>query len=170
MDIRQELHKNHSNAQARKITDFIGNNPNRFKHLIQVFLEGPYRITQRAAWPLSKCVEKNPYLINPYLNTVLNQLKKQDVHDAVKRNVLRLLQFIEIPKRHHGKVITICYAYLLNKKESIAIHVFAITVLSRLVQHSPPLKNELKVIIEDYLPYASPAFLSRAKKILPMLN
>jgi hypothetical protein len=40
------------------------------------------------------------------------------------------------------------------------------TVLYRLIEKEPDLKKELRIILEDELPYASPAFVSRARKIL----
>jgi hypothetical protein len=44
------------------------------------------------------------------------------------------------------------------------------TVLSRIAAFHPELKNELRIIIEDTLPFASAAFISRAKKVLPQLK
>jgi len=43
------------------------------------------------------------------------------------------------------------------------------TVLHQLIQTIPDLKKELKIILEDQLPYASPAFTVRARKILKQL-
>src|SRR5687768_16824430 len=117
MDLKKEILKEHTKKQTTKIVDYVGDNHVRFKELIQVFLAGPYRVTQRAAWPLSYCVENHPALIQPYLRTLLDHLKKPGLHDAVKRNTIRLLQFINIPKRLHGKTADICFAYLQNKKE-----------------------------------------------------
>ena len=52
MDLKKAILKEHSRAQAAKIADYVGNNEARFKELVHVYLAGPYRITQRAAWPL----------------------------------------------------------------------------------------------------------------------
>jgi hypothetical protein len=166
MNIRNELLKGHSKAITAKIVDFIGNNPDRFATLVSIFLQGPYRITQRAAWPLTYCAEQDPALIKPHLKKILDHLGKPGIHDAVKRNTIRLLQFIEIPKRYHGQVANICFQFLQNKKEAVAIRVFSMTVLGCIATHNPGLKNELFMLIEDQLPYASPAFRARAKKIL----
>ena len=98
MDLKKMLQKGHSKAHSNAIAYYIGNNANRFKALVEVYLNGPYRITQRAAWPLSICVERWPYLIAPHLKRILDYLHEPDIHDAVKRNTVRLLQFIDIPK------------------------------------------------------------------------
>jgi hypothetical protein len=57
MDIKKVILKEHSKRQTAKVVSYIGKSPTRFKELVTLFLEGPYRLTQRAAWPLSYCVE-----------------------------------------------------------------------------------------------------------------
>lgn len=149
-----------------KVVDYVGNNPARFKVLVEVFLSGPYRTTQRAAWPLSYCAEREPALIVPHLGHILKHLKKPGIHDAVKRNTMRLLQFVAIPKRYQGQVADHCFAYLQNPKEPVAIRAFSMTVLAAIARHNPGLRQELAIIIEDQLPFGSPAFVSRGRKVL----
>jgi hypothetical protein len=168
MDIKKELLKEHSKLQTIKVVKYIGHNPKRFNMLIKMFLAGPYRVTQRAAWPLSYCVEAYPELINPHLKSVLKMLDTKDAHDAVKRNILRFLQHIEIPKRFYGIVTDRCFA-LMNPKEPIAIRVFAMTVLANIAKHEPELKKELRIVIEDQMPYGSAGYKARAKKIIKAL-
>jgi hypothetical protein len=169
MNIKKELLKEHSKRQTLKIVNYIGDSPDRFKELIHIFLAGPYRVTQRAAWSLSCCVEKNPDLILPYLNVIFKMLDRNDTHDAVKRNIVRLLQFIEIPKKYYGYVVDKCFA-LMNVKEPIAVRVFSMQVLCNVAMKVPDLKKELKLVIEDQLPYASAGFIARAKKVLKELE
>ena len=170
MDLRKTLLQEHSSAVTTKIVDYVNDSPIRFKALVEVFITGPYRITQRAAWPLSYCVERHPGLITPYFKTLLDMLKRADAHVAVRRNIVRLLQFVQIPVRYRGRVATLCFDLLQDKREPVAVRVFAMTVLGNLVAHEPELTGELRVIIEDNLPYGSPAFTSRARKILKTLQ
>lgn len=166
MDIRKQLLKDNSKINTLKIADFVGVNPERFEQLVSVFLDGPYRVTQRAAWPLSICVERHPSLIKPHLGTVLKQLEKPGIHDAVKRNITRLLQYTDIPKRYQGKVLDLCFNLLQDKKEPVAVKVFSMTVIYNLTHDQPEIRKELFTIIEDLLPYATAGFRSRASKIL----
>jgi hypothetical protein len=170
MDIRRTLVQQHSKANANKIADYVGHNRPRFKQLVKVYLAGPYKITQRAAWPLSICVERYPHLAASHLGSLLSYLAVPGIHDAVKRNTLRLLQFVEIPARFHGKVIDICFKYLQGNQEPVAVKVFAMTVLGRLVKNLQELKRELRLTIEDLLPYASAGFVSRARKVIKELE
>ena len=52
----------------------------------------------------------------------------------------------------------------------MAVKVFAMSVLSQLVDGVPELSQELRIIIEDQLPYASAGFISRARKVLKDLR
>jgi hypothetical protein len=169
MDIKKAIVKEHSSRNTLSIVTYIGNNPVRFNELVQVFLAGPYRVSQRASWPLSICIEYHPELIKPHLSIILKVLDNETVHDAVKRNIVRLLQFIEIPKRYYGKVWSSCYA-LMDPKQPVAIRAFSMTVLAAIAAKEPDLKNELILLIEDQLPYASSGYLARARKVLKELK
>jgi hypothetical protein len=170
MNLVETLAKEHSKAQCNLVVRYVGKDAGRFRRLVEVFLGGPYRITQRAAWPLSYCVQFHPELIRPHLKAILQNLKRPGASDSVKRNTIRLLQFIEIPKRLHGLTATVCFQLFQNQKEAIAIRVFSMTVLAQIARDQPALKNELKIMIEDQLPYAAPAFVARSRKILKQLT
>jgi hypothetical protein len=170
MDIRAAIIKEHSRAQLLKIVKYIGDDPDRFKKLIEIFLAGPYRVTQRAAWPISVVAETQPQLLIPHLKKILDFARKPGVHDSVKRNAVRLLQFIEIPKKLHGNIADLCFEFLQDKKEPIAVKVFSMSALATIAQSNPELKKELKIIIEDQLPYASAGFLVRARRVLKQLD
>jgi hypothetical protein len=100
----------------------------------------------------------------------MDYLYTPGIHNAVKRNTMRLLQFAKIPKAYSGQVVEKCFHYLLDKKEAVAVKVFSMTVLSHIVRNEPELKHELRIIIEDYLPYATPGFISRARKVLKEID
>jgi hypothetical protein len=169
MDIQSQILKEHSKVNCDRIVRYVGNSQKRFADLVNVYLAGPYRVTQRAAWPISVCVEAHPKLVLPHLKKILAFTTKPHVHVAVKRNTMRLLQFIDIPKKLYGRVAEICFNFLNDKKETVAVQVFAMTVLADIVKREPDLANELRTIIEDRLPYATAGFRSRAGKVLKTL-
>ncbi|HEY8936634.1 MAG TPA: hypothetical protein VIM65_15505 [Cyclobacteriaceae bacterium] len=170
MNLKVELLKGNSRAQVDRVVNYIGDNPKRFEQLIKIYLEGPYRITQRASWPMSYCVEAHPMLITPHLKTLLDYLKKPGIHDAVKRNTIRLLQFAPIPKRYYGRIADICFGYLENRKEAVAIKAFSMTVLARIIKDEPDLRKSLQLLIEDQMPYATAAFKVRARNVLKQMS
>lgn len=170
MNLVKEILKEHSKKQKDKIVSYIGHDPKRFAELVHVFLEGPYRVTQKAAWPVGYCIEQYPDLLKPHFRKILYQLGEKNIHDSVKRNTLRMLQFVRVPKAHQGITTDLCLAFLADAKEPVAIRVFAMTVLANIAKEVPELKNELIPLIEDQLPYASAGFISRGGKVLKQLK
>jgi hypothetical protein len=170
MDLRSEILKEHSRAQSEKIAKWIGRDEKRFAEFMQLFLAGEYRVTQRAAWILSVVAEQHYQMTAPYLERMVKRMNEPGVHVAVKRNVVRILQFIEIPEALHSEVMNTCFELLADPKETIAVRAFSMTVLGNLAQLYPDIKYELRAIIEDELMHEpSAGFKARAKKILAML-
>jgi hypothetical protein len=166
MDILKVIEKEHSKAQCNKIVKYVGNNKERFAELMQVFLKGGNREVQRAAWPVSYCVGNYPELITPYYKQILSLLQKPGVHNAVVRNIVRLLQFAQVPKRYHGQLMSICFNFIESNEAAPAIKAFSLSILEKLAKEYPDIKGELKLIIEERWPHESPAFRSRARKML----
>lgn len=170
MDIEKLLRQEHSKKQTDKIVDYVGDSKDRFALLIRLFFNGEYRVTQRAAWPLSYCVRRHPELIAPYFKQLLDNLKRKDIHVAVIRNTVRLLQDVEIPKRMQGRVMSICFDFVADMETPIAVKVFSLTILSNLSAYYPEIGGELRLLIEDQWDRATPAFRSRAKRALKKMG
>ena len=160
------LEAEHSKAQCNRIVSYVGGDPTRFAELIEEFLAGPYRVTQFAAWPVSYIAIAHPGLVSPHLGNLIRLLAKPGIHDAVKRNILRFLPAVKIPPARREKLIELCFGFLTNRNEPVAVHVFAMEVLGNLVEPYPELQRELSLILQEQLPYASPGYRSRAMKIL----
>ena len=105
MDIKKRLEEEHSKTLTMAIVAFIGDDKKRFKILMDIFLQGEYRLTQRAAWPLSYVVINHPKLVQPYFEKLVKKLQEPDSHPAIARNILRMFQEIEIPEKHLGILI-----------------------------------------------------------------
>jgi hypothetical protein len=170
MDIRAALLEEHSRIQAEHIANFIGNDKQRFADLMALFFNNEYRICQRAAWSVSIVAEKYPELIAPYLEPMLLNLENP-VHDAVKRNTVRILKDIDpLPENLLGIAATHCFNLLATPSVAVAIKVFAMHILYKICLKEPDLKNELKLLIEDLMPHESKAFLSAGKHTLKKLE
>ena len=166
MNLAEEILAEHSKRQTKMITDWVGDDPERFAELMGLFLGDIYRITQRAGWPLSNCIEKHPELIKPYFAKLLKQLEREDVHVAVRRNVVRLLQFVDIPKRYEGRIFDACYELLADPAQAVAVRCFSMTVAAKVAKDSPELLDELRLIATKYPQVATAGFRSRARRIL----
>ncbi len=166
MNLREEILKEHSKAPCNKIVQWIGSNQKRFDDLFELFLNDEYRVTQRAAWPLSYSVIAHPGLITKNFSKLIDNLKKPALHNAVKRNSIRLMQHISIPEKFHGEVMEICFSYVESPTEAVAIKAFSLTVLGNLSKQYPEILSEVKLLIEEQWQHQTAAFKSRAKKLL----
>ncbi len=169
MNLESEILKEHSKHNTLRIAQWVGNDKKRFRALMELFLKGEYRVTQRAAWIVRHCADRDQSLIAPYLDKMLDRMLAPDVHVAVRRNAVGILQDIEIPKKLWGKVATICFDFL-ESTEPIAVRVLSMSVLVNIAQHEPDLKKELRLIIEQRMPWEGPAFHARARQVLKQLS
>src|SRR5215467_217861 len=166
MDLRQTILAEHSKANCNKIVKWVGNSQERFDELFNLFLNSEYRVNQRAAWPISYCVIGHPEFISRHFSKLVKNLHKPGIHDSIKRNTVRLLQHIEIPKKFHGEIMDQCFNYLSSPDEPVAIKAFSLTILQNLSKQYPEIKHEIKLIIEARWEHETAAFHSRAKKFL----
>lgn len=160
----------HSKQQCDRIVKYIGSDKKRFAELMKLFLAGEYRVAQRAAWPMSYAAGKHPELIEPYLGKLIGSLNKKGQHNAIVRNSLRILQDIDVPEKYHGKLMDTCFNFIESNDTAVAIKAFSLTVLQNLSKKYPDIGPELKLLIEERWEHETPAFRSRARKILKTLN
>ena len=169
MTIKEELLRDFSKPQMIFLANKIGANQESFDELIDLFLHEEVKVTQRAAWLLSHCVDRHPWLMDKHIKAVILNLNN-DVNDAVKRNTLRVLQFKEIPEELMGILAGHCFNYLNSGKEPIAIKAHSMTILFNIVKVFPELKEELQISIEDQIPFGSAGIKGRGTKILKALR
>jgi hypothetical protein len=166
MNLREAILQEHSKAQCNAIVSYIGHDQKKFDELVSLFLNDEYQVAQRAAWPLSYSVINHPQLIRKHLKKIIRNLKKPGIHNAVKRNTIRLLQTVDIPEALQGEVMDICFEYIANPTEAVAVKAFSITVLSNLSKQYPDIVPEIKLLLEHQMPHETAAFKVRAKKFL----
>jgi hypothetical protein len=170
MDLESEILGEHSRRQAERIATWVGRDRKRLSRLIQLFLTGEYRVTQRAAWPISICSDRHPAMVRPYLHQLVRRAQDPGVHDAVRRNVVRILQTANIPGDLLGTVATLCFNYLSDAHAPIAVKASSMTVLGQIAQREPDIGRELRLVIEQQLPFGSAGFRARAKRVLKMID
>jgi len=170
MNIKEALLHEHSKKQAEFIGRYVIKSETAFKSLTEIYFGIDQKLAQRAAWVLSNAVSEKPEIIFPYLKKLISHLHRSDLHDAVIRNGTKILETITIPEKHIGISVDLCFKLLSDPAGSIAVKCYALTTLNNITQKEPGLRHELKLVIDSQLPFATAAFLSRAKRTLKMLN
>src|SRR5688572_10826985 len=153
MNIKVALLKEHSKKQCNKIVKWVGDDQKRFDQLVDLFLNDEYRVVQRAGWPLSTIVIAHPNLVKKHLKNIVACCTKEGMHGAVKRNIVRFLQYVDIPANLQGEVMDICFRFVESPVEAVAVKAFSLTVLSRLAIEHPAIIPEIKLLIEEQLPH-----------------
>jgi hypothetical protein len=166
MVLRNQILKEHTKENCKAIVEWVGNDVSRFDELFNLFLNDEYRITQRAAWPMSYCAIANPELMKNKFEKLIENLRKPHLHDSIKRNTVRLLQSIVIPEEQEGAIMELCFNYVESPTEAVAIKAFSLTILGNLAKKYPEIIPEIKLLIHDQMFHQTAAFQGRAKKLL----
>ncbi len=106
MDYALLLENENSKKTWLSIVKDVGADAEKFEVAMHIFLSTDYRMVQRISQTIGIIGEKQPQLIAPYLPQLVQLLKEKPI-DAVKRNVLRIFQFVIIPEIIEGELFDI---------------------------------------------------------------
>ena len=170
MDLEAELLADRSKANIQRIVEHIGADKSRFAELMALVLHGTPRTAELSSWVMTTVCGAHPTLGGPWVAKMLDRMERPG-HEGVHRNIIRSLQFTELPKRLHGRIFTKMSAIIPDPRYTIAQRAFAITVAMRMVETYPELSGEMRIILEEVLnPDPGPAIRSRADKSLKKLR
>ncbi len=116
MDLRKQLLKEHSKENTAQIVAYIEQNPLLVKVLMHIFLNETYRLIQRSAWVVGDLGRSKPEWLKPYIPKMIQNLKRSDIHVAVRRNTMRYLQEVEVDEENWGELLDIALK-LLSKND-----------------------------------------------------
>lgn len=171
MHIEEMLMAEHSKRQATEIVNYIDSDQKKFDKLFKIFLEGEYRIAQRAAWPLSLAVISNPSFINHRYPELLKKLKDKKQHEAIRRNIMRIFAELEsYPEKFHGLLMDQCFHFIEDPKTKVAVQAYSMQTLSKLCKLYPEIVDEVKLIIEERMPNATAAYAASSKNFLKTVS
>lgn len=123
-------------------------------------------MVQRAAWPIGIIGQTHSHLLKKHLPVFVSLLRKPGLHNAVRRNITRLLQYVSIPEELKGDVMDACFSFICDVQEKAAVKAFSLTILEQLAKEYPEIMPEIVTVIEEQWDYETAAFHSRARKIL----
>jgi hypothetical protein len=165
MNYEEQLLVEHSRNNTDLITKAIGGSSKEFKKIIDIIYHGKAPLPQRASWIISSVSEKHPELITPYVPQLIDTVKSFKI-DGIKRNIQNALTRQTIPENYQAKTIDICFEFMLDPKETVAVKVLSMQIIANLCKVYPELIPELKAAIDDQLPKTTAAFHARARHVL----
>jgi hypothetical protein len=142
-----------------------------FEPMLRLGLSGKKVISSRALRVISILSEKNPRLIDPHIHTIIESAGQAEI-ESNKFNLLKLLTYIDVPEDDDtlDRIINLCYEAIDARVERVAIKVYAIEILGKIVDRYPELAGELQLIISKHYEYSTMAFRCRADRIMKNLG
>lgn len=165
-----ELLKSYSKQSCQQVVDWVGDSATRFKQLVAVLTGEDPLLVQRAAWPFTYVVQQHPELIHAHFAAVLDRMEEDGWHDAVRRNIVRALEYVKLNTRTEGRVMNTCFRFLTDPSEKAAVKASCITVLGKLAEKYPEIKPELETAIRDQWDREGASFRARARQVLGKLK
>ena len=172
MNLPEEISRERSRAQAVKLAAWVGGDAGRFRELMAVFLQDEdHNLVSRAAWIINIVAETQPGIVLPHLAALVGRMEAPGIPGAVKRHVMSILQYVDIPEFLHGQVMNAGFSLLEDPEEPIAVRAFSMSVLAHLAVVYPEIKGELRLVIENMLMLGASAGLrARARKVLKSIG
>lgn len=141
------------------------------QELLALALEKDSLISNRAMWVLSHCNELDSDRIKLFYNILINHLKNDYIEEGVIRSILKIFQTGTVPKKQESFMIDICYSYFKSQSKSIAIRVFAISVIFNIAKQHSELLNELFIVLNQFSHERNgPAIDCRIKSTIKKIN
>ena len=159
-----------SNHSKLQIIDYLKLSDHRLDEAMNLFTEVKAKQQIVLSWALSDYSMMYPQKLNSHLNLFIYFLKDQSLNTSIKRNLVRIFQYVELTEDLEGTLFDLCMKFLNDLKEPIAVRVFSMTVCSRIAMKYPELAPELRISIEEHYDHGSAGFKNRATKILWKLN
>jgi hypothetical protein len=171
MNLKAKLAEEHSMRISKDIQQYVKNDQKRFSDLIDILLGDDVKLGQRAALAVNWCFDYDPSGFILEADRLIKAfLERPDFHVAVRRCIIRNLQFMDIPEKYQAKLYDRCLLILHQENETIAIKAFSMLVAYNICKDLPELKAELQEAILLNLELStSPGIQNRGKKILKKL-
>ena len=171
----------HKNARL-KVTGHVIDNPELLDSLLGFVFKVDSEISFKAAWVLELVCLYNLDLLSPHLNYFTSNLKFVK-NDSAVRPLSKICELIA--KAHTSKkesivkdvlthseidqIVETSFDWLIGPYK-VAAKAFAMSTLYLFGKNSDWIHEELQLIIEKDIQRGSPAYCSRGRKVLGLLN
>lgn len=152
-DTDKELQKMIQSMMSAQEADFLASsatdNPAFVSRLLSYSYSDDRKLSFRASWTLSRVFDKNPEIVQPYLEDIIEKLNSLD-NESTQRSFLRIISFADFSRislKHHGILADNCFKALNSGFSAIAIKAYSMEIIYRLALIYPELANELSASI-----------------------
>lgn len=169
MDLKTKLKNRISKDDIVELVQSMNNNKISIEEIIDLLEINETQF--QASWLMTHIIENKPNVLKENHITQLVDILKNTTHEGLERNIWRSLNFVEIPPSIHESLINIAFEKLENHSTAIAIQVFSMSLLEKLLINEAELQLALKEILELKLDrQPTPGLKARAIKTINKIN
>lgn len=139
----------HSKQNSLAIRNYLIKNPQELDKFMDIFFGDVYRLSQRAAMVVSALFDYNKEIMQTYIKDMVIKLQEKDLQVAVKRNIVRILQEVEVNDDLLSGLFDRCAFFIQSPAETIAVKAFSMKIMVNICARYPDLKQETYLIIEE---------------------
>lgn len=169
MFLKAQLQSRLSKNQIINVAIEAVKSPEILEELIYSLSDKNIQAVKNAAWIIGHAGQLSPNLVEKHLDTLFMCLQNP-AHPAVTRNIVRILQYSQIPEVFQGRIYDLCFQYIINPKTPVAIRAFSMTICAHISEEHSELKNELAIALHDLYHHGTPGIKSRVRHTLKLLN
>jgi hypothetical protein len=169
MDFRSLLADMPSAAEKDLLVEEVIQSEAHFNTLLHLALKERDPVAWRACWVLDGSDEQRPGLARKHISRIVQALSQINSKGTL-RSLLRLLSRYDIPEKDQGRLIDLCFSYLVSELYPVAVKVHAMQIIYNHVLLYPELKHELITVIKDQVQNNSVGFKSRGNILIKQME
>lgn len=168
-EIRNLLLAGNSRSYTDSMVDLIEQKPELFEDFWTLFISIQEPVSRKAAWIISHAAFRIPHLIREeHLREMVVSAPGMK-HDGKKRNLAKVLTLVKIPEALYGEVLDLCFRWLNDSGESIAVRAYCMDVLLTISIEIPEIRGELVSTIENHMDRFSTGLKNKGGKVINKL-
>ena len=160
-----------SRVLADMLVQDIGNNPEKFREIINISFRDEYPVSMRAARIIPLITEIYPELLNPYIPWIITKLQHLKT-EGVRRGFLKALSesSYSFNDEQMGILANLAFTWLPDPKEPISVRYYSIEIILKISEKYPELQIELKPLLHELLQDAPSGIKAKSQIALNYLK
>ncbi len=171
MNFREQLLAEPSKKNTEFIASVVDKDKKLFETLMELIFSNEPWVSGRAAWVVETIWLKYPFIIEPYIEQMIDFLPKAKYNNQ-RRHFTKILSTInlnDLDDEHLGILIDCSFTWLESPQYPTAFKIFSMKILKNFVKIKPDIATKLIKKIENQMEDATPGFKNRGRKTLKEL-
>jgi len=137
-----------TNSYKAEMISFLRSHPEYFEEAIRLAVSDKQPYSWRAAWLLWSCMDNNDPRVQKYIKKIIDTLPA--TNDGQQRELLMILQRMELTERYEGKLFDICLTIWEKTGKKPSVRYNAFKVILKIVKKHPDLSGEIMFLTESH--------------------